>query len=273
MKKTLTSPTPTYLAQRRMEGKNLAYYLAAADASFWDEHWKSYLSPEFYQAAENGSLAPYTEVFTRYLPKSGKIIEAGCGLGQYVLALQKRGYDVEGVDFSPETVAAVRAIRPDLPINVGDVCNLDVPDNTYAGYISLGVMEHRQAGPEPFLQEAYRVLQPKGVAFINVPHLHLLRKIKARLGLYRGNVDGLAFYQYAYDDNVFEKILNEHGFKLIDTLSTSGRKGVKDEIPFVQHHLQKQDLLGKLMDGCLSHSQFIEHHFGHMMMFVVMKEQ
>ena len=152
------TPKPTYLAQRIMEGKNLAYYLAAADASFWDEHWKSYLSPAVYQGAELGHIEPYDAVFTRYLPKTGKIIEAGCGLAQYVLGLNKRGYDVEGVDFSAETVNAVRALRPDLSIRVGDVCRLDVPDNTYAGYISLGVMEHRHAGPEPFLEEAYRVL-------------------------------------------------------------------------------------------------------------------
>jgi hypothetical protein len=114
MKKTLTSPTPTYLAQRRMEGKNLAYYLAAADASFWDEHWKSYLSPEFYQAAENGSLAPYTEVFTRYLLKAANY-RSRCGLGQYVLALQKRGYDVEGVDLAQRQSQQYAPSAPTCP--------------------------------------------------------------------------------------------------------------------------------------------------------------
>ena len=268
---TPSTPKPTYLAERRMEGKHLAYYLAAADAQFWDEHWKTYLSPTVYQAAEMGVLDPYEAVFTRYLPKTGKIIEAGCGLAQYVLALHKRGYDIEGVDFSTETVNAVRYLRPDIPIRVGDVCHLDVPENHYSGYISLGVMEHRHAGAEPFLEEAYRVIRPEGVALISVPQMHPLRKLKATLGLYRGDARGSEFYQYAYDVEKFSAILERHGFKVIHKMSSSGRKGIKDEIPFVQAHLQKQDWIGRVLEKWLSSSRFIEQHFGHMMLFVGQK--
>lgn len=147
---TQNTPKPTCLAEGRMEGKHLAYYLAAANAQFWDEHWKSYLSPAIYQTTEMGVLDPYEAPFTRYLPKTGKIIKASCGLAQYVLALNKRVYEVEGVDFNTKTVNAVRALRLDIPIRVGNICHLDVPDNYFSGYISLGVMEHRYEGQNRF---------------------------------------------------------------------------------------------------------------------------
>ena len=88
------------------------------------------------------------------------------GLGQDVLALRVRGYDAEGVDWGSETVQAVRELYPELPIRASDVTQMEVPDGYYKGYISLGVVEHRQEGPQPFLKEASRVLERDGVAYL-----------------------------------------------------------------------------------------------------------
>ncbi len=260
------APKPTYLAERHMEGQRLAYYLDSADANYWDNHWRSYLSPQIYNDPENGYLDEYEGVFTRYLPKNGLIIEAGCGMGQYVLALQSRGYSIEGVDWSEETVAAVKSIRVDLPIRAGDVTKLDVPDSFYAGYISLGVMEHRHEGPEPFLREAHRVLAPEGIALISVPYINPLREIKASMGLYRGNPYGLEFYQYAYRYSEFKSILEQFGFRVMGVKRLSVRKGVKDEVKFVRDGLERRNWFGNKLEQILR-SSFL-NQFGHMIMLV-----
>jgi len=127
---------------RCVEAGRLAYYHAHTDAAFWDAHWQNHLSSTVYSRAAQGELDWFEEPFTRYLPKTGIILEAGCGLGQYVLALRMRGYEVEGVDWGPETVNFVQSLYPDLPVRVGDVTCLDVPAGYYSGYISLGVVEH-----------------------------------------------------------------------------------------------------------------------------------
>ena len=263
---------PTHEAERLVEKQRLAYYLSAADAEFWDQHWKTYLSPESYKGAEHGHLGWFEEALPRYLPKQGRILEAGCGLGQLVLALRVRGYDAEGVEWGAETVKAVRALYPDLPIRMGDVTQLEVPDGYYGGYVSLGVMEHRWEGPEPFLQEAYRVLEPNGVALISAPCFHPLRRLKARLGLYRGRTDGLEFYQYAFTETEFTSLLQAGGFTVVDQMHYDGFKGVKDEIPLLSLVFKWRGI-GWRLQRWLRSSEWAERHLGHMILFVCRKAQ
>jgi SAM-dependent methyltransferase len=191
-------------------------------------------------------------------------------MGQYVLALRMRGYDVEGAELASRTVEAVRDLRPDIPIRRADVARLEVPDGYYVGYISLGVVEHRREGPEPFLQEAYRVLKPNGVALISVPYFHPLRRIKACLGLYRGEAEGFAFYQYAFTRAEMSEILNQAGFKIVDIYIYSGFKGIKDEIPMLREMVQWRPfswLLAKSLKLC----KWADRNLGHMAMFICRK--
>ena len=143
-------PKPTYETQRCVEKGRLVYYTSTADANFWDNLWQTYFDPATYDWADTGPHLGYLEQpVLKYLPKAGPILEAGCGLGLYVAILRARGYAVEGVEWGRETVETVLSVRPDLPIRVGDVTYLEVPDGYYSGYISLGVVEHRLEGPEP----------------------------------------------------------------------------------------------------------------------------
>jgi SAM-dependent methyltransferase len=163
----------------------------------------------------------------------------------------------------------VHTILPDLPIQVGDVTSLEVPDSAYGGYISLGVVEHRRAGPEPFLREAHRVLDHGGVMLISVPHFHALRRAKASLGLYQGNLQGLDFYQYAFTPSEFTTIVGRCGFEILETFSYNAHKGIKDEIPFLRRRLRKHDMIGKLLWKALTavtYPSLVESNFGHMLM-------
>lgn len=256
---------------RYVENGRLVYYRSKADAKFWDTHWRKHISPEFYTSASQGNLDWFEKPFTRYLPKSGSILEAGCGLGQYVMALQVRGYEVEGVEWGDETVKSVRTIYPELPVQVGDVTRLTVPDGYYQGYISLGVVEHRREGPGPFLHEAYRVLAPGGIALISVPYFHSLRRLKAWLGLYRKPpTNNLEFYQYAFTAPEFIDILQCNGFEIIDRIPYDGLKGIKDEIPWlnwlVPHILQWRG--GWRLRTLLQYSAL-----GHMLLVVCRKRE
>jgi SAM-dependent methyltransferase len=271
-KSTLLMAQPTNQAQRCVEKQRLAYYLDAADTDFWERHWRMNFSAQIYAEAEQGRLDPFEMMFTHYLPKPGRILEAGCGLGQYVMALQVRGYDVEGVEWGAETVQAVRALYPYLPIRVGDVTRLEVPDGWYSGYISLGVVEHCQAGPELFLQEAWRVLEMNGAAFFSVPYFHPLRRLKARLGLYRGRPDGLKFYQYAFTEADFSACLRSAGFRIVGKMPYGGFKGVRDEFPALRRVASWRGV-GWRLERWLRSSEWVERNLGHMILFVCRKAQ
>lgn len=257
--------------QRIASGRRLAYYRTPASPEYWDEVWARQDVKQLYAAARRGDLGYYEEIFSKHLPKSGRILEAGCGQAQVVIALRVRGYDAEGVDYGAKTIEATKKLNPGLLVRVGDVTKLDVPDGVYQGYISLGVMEHLVEGPHAFLKEAHRILAQDGVALISVPYLNWLRWLKLKLGIFREMKQAsLQFYQYAYSEREFDELLRSAGFAPIAHYQYGGFKGIKDEISFLGK-LFDLPQLGWRLRKFLMNWRWANRHMGHMMMYVCRK--
>jgi SAM-dependent methyltransferase len=126
-------------------------------------------------SCDRDEVTPYV---LRYLPKSGKIVDAGCGQGRFVKYLTDRGYDVVGIELSEKTVREMKQEEPSLRILQGDVLDMSFADNSVDGVLSLGVVEHFVPGMEEPLNEIYRVLKPGGTAVITVPSFNLIRQVK-----------------------------------------------------------------------------------------------
>ncbi len=258
----------------RLEGGRLAYYVQTADSDYWDRQWTQSNVESLYASAGLGHLGKFERCFTKYLPKRGKIIEAGCGLAQNVLALSHRGYEVEGVDWAPQTIEMVKQRFPALSVRVGNVLNIDVPDDYYAGYISLGVVEHRAEGPEPFLKEAWRVLKPAGTAIFTVPFVNRIRRLKAALGTYNAKPVSGEFYQYAFTKEEFVALVGESGFDVVATGAYDSYKGIFDEFPTLKKLIGRQlgpYHVGSVLQKGLSKLTWIEDGCGHMLLVVARK--
>jgi SAM-dependent methyltransferase len=158
----------------------------------------------------------------KYMPREGKILEAGCGLGRYVAYLADQGFDIEGIEINPETVAVVNSIRPDIRVHVGDVIRLPYKDNSLAGIISLGVIEHFIEGPQMALCEIWRVLKPEAYAIVTVPSFNPVRKMKAFSG-----------YQGLKEKLKTNRILRR-------LFSKPPRQGLTEAVPFLNYHIYRQ---------------------------------
>jgi SAM-dependent methyltransferase len=256
---------------RKVERGRLAYYQNPADKAYWDKYWKEMICPEIYDEPLKGNLGHFERVFTKYLPRNEKILEAGCGTAKWVIALRQRGYDVEGVDWANETIERIHYSFPDIQVRVGDVCDLDVEDGTYGGYISLGVVEHRAEGPEPFLNEAFRVLKPGGIAIFTVPWFNLIRIIKARAGIFNGNdMYRLDFYQYAYRADEMKDYLLSTGFQFVYQESYNLKNGFEDELPYL-YKLYTKGIIGLIIRRIVHRGNFLKQLFGHSMIYVCKK--
>lgn len=80
----------------------------------------------------------------------GPVTEAGCGPGRVTAHLHRLGLDIAGFDLSPEMIAQARAAWPDLSFRVGNMLDLDLPDESQAGIVSYYSLIHippdRQSG-------------------------------------------------------------------------------------------------------------------------------
>ncbi|MEK7859892.1 MAG: class I SAM-dependent methyltransferase [Chloroflexota bacterium] len=189
----------------------LAYYSVAARQEFWTEHWGGQSVEELLAIARR---SPLTALITAALPAEGRVLEAGCGLGQYVLLLRERGWRVAGVDWSLEALRACRRVAP-APLAAMDLSALAIRDATLAGYVSLGVVEHDPAGPDAVLAEARRVLAPGGVLLVSVPYVNGARRVAGSWIRRRNRAiarRGGAFYQYAFSRAELAAALARHGF-------------------------------------------------------------
>jgi len=163
------------------------------------------------------------DLVLRYLPHDGPILEAGCGIGGWVKWLSLHGYDVVGVDWYDDVVEAARQADPSLVIERGDITRLRWPDHSFAGYVSLGVIEHFEEGPGAALREAFRVLRRGGMAIITVPAETLIRRVVAHhlrsAAILALRIIGrpLYFAEYRYSLDELVQHVKAAGFEVVHT--------------------------------------------------------
>src|SRR3989339_883692 len=161
-------------------------------------------------------------VLEEFLTKPNmKILEAGCGLGGWVQYLREKGHQVTGVEYESKVIEMVKAYDASFPIEQDNVSGLRFSDNSFDVYISLGVIEHYEEGPQKILQEAKRVLKTSGLAFITVPYLNIFRRFCAHpmrtiyLNLRRFMKKEDHFAEYRYTINELSSFLRELNFEII----------------------------------------------------------
>ena len=67
----------------------------------WVDAWKG-IAPE--SEIQMWDFYGLRQWILKYVPRHGKSVEAGCGLGRYVFYLSQLGLDIEGIDFSEPTI-------------------------------------------------------------------------------------------------------------------------------------------------------------------------
>lgn len=101
-----------------------------------------------------------------------RLLDAGCGSGQYAIAFAERGYVVTGVDLSPEMIARARLHSADHNVEVewrvGEVARLEDDDATYDAIHARVVLQFL---PDVVaaLTEFRRVLKRGGRLYASVP--------------------------------------------------------------------------------------------------------
>jgi ubiquinone/menaquinone biosynthesis C-methylase UbiE len=143
---------------------------------FFSVHLKDYLilyqlarrrldSPEAYQDFQHHQGELLVRFFqAHHLVIEGKqVLDLGCGLGGYSLALQEHGAKVVSVDLVPLETTGRK-----IQMFCGNALELPLADNSMDWIVCASLIEHVPF-PENLLWEIQRVLQVGGLAYLSFP--------------------------------------------------------------------------------------------------------
>ncbi len=164
----------------------------------------------------------------KYLPKemARRVLDIGYGNGMFLALAKSRGWQVEGLDTSPQNAASAKK-NYDLNLNVGffqDSCF----KQSFSVITMLDVIEH-QINPHAFIRKAHELLKPGGLLLIALPNedsfLRFLSQILYRLSF--GNMTlGLKMVYVLehvayYNTKTLSKLFEVNGFEPVDFFFTS----------------------------------------------------
>jgi SAM-dependent methyltransferase len=135
------------------------------------------------------------QALARHAPKSGRIVDIGCGTGGMASRLSGKRL-VAALDFNPDALTFCRA-RGIGPLIRGDGSSLPIAAGCADVALVLDVLYHKNvAEPGQVLSEVRRVLSPGGVVVINVPAyqwLYSSHDVAVQTGrrFTRGQINGL----------------------------------------------------------------------------------
>lgn len=163
------------------------HHIDDATKDAWDRNWKGVSMERVMEIFEYPRVKENVELFVSSLPKGKKILEGGCGLAPYVIHFSRLGYEMVGVDYNTAPLERAASFKKDLRLCTADVELLPFKDNSFGGYLSLGVIEHFTGGPEKAIREARRVLEPGGCFVVKVPRATIFDRAVYPLTLVKKN--------------------------------------------------------------------------------------
>jgi SAM-dependent methyltransferase len=160
-------------------------------------------------------------IFERFLDEHASVLEAGCGFGAWCEWFRHRGHRVVGVEYDERVVARAKAFKADIAVELGDITELRFPEDHFDAYVSLGVIEHFEHGPQQALAEARRVLKPGGLAFFSTPTITPIRRVISHptrtlyflIRRLRGKPS--YFWEYRFTEKELRGFLEDAGFDIV----------------------------------------------------------
>ncbi len=163
---------------------------------------------EWYVAARNPEVGiPDLQAFARLLPPDARVLDLGCGDGVPVSRLLTRaGFDVVGLDSSPEMIARYRANFPGVPTRCERVEGASFAAETFEAVVAWGVLFHlSEAEQRAVIRKVGDWLRPGG---------RLLFTSGESEGTSEGEMDGVPFQYISLGMSGYRDVVERAGMRL-----------------------------------------------------------
>jgi SAM-dependent methyltransferase len=163
--------------------------------------------------------------------EGGRILDVGCGAGQFLWALDSGRWDRMGVELSAVTVELVRRRIPSLRLISGDIFTGELIRESFDVVTFWHVLEHLPQ-PEAVIERATALLNPNGWLFLSLPNLASLQARFFRKYWYP--FDDVPRHLYHFSERALDLILGRAGLEVRRHLLFS---------PLVNFHSLKHSLI------------------------------
>jgi ubiquinone/menaquinone biosynthesis C-methylase UbiE len=213
----------------------------------------------------------------RDLPSSAKILEVGCGVGQFIRAIKNLRADLEchGCDISQSAIESAKLKNDKVVYTLSNAFYLPDVDNNFDAVLIFDVLEHVE-DVAIILSEVKRVLKTDGIFYCFVPcegdYLSLwnmLRRKNKYANLtkkYAGHVNyfsrhqlnqlledsGFEIMRVRYSEHILGQLLGFFTFLMMDNLARKNGSSQMNNEQFFSSVNQNQSVIFKLFKNTVN---------------------
>ena len=162
----------------------------------------------------------YLSEISRYCgPDSGRLLEIGCGDGDFLVTAQAAGWRVTGVDYSAAACEKARQRLKNGEVFCGELQSTRLEAEQFDLCVISDVIEHVRS-PMDFLREIHRLLKPGGALFIATPSIDSWSARLMRQKWMEFKAEHLTYFgpqtlQTALFKSNFRDVIVEPGWKML----------------------------------------------------------
>lgn len=162
-------------------------------------------------------MQPYINEFLGNFKPNGRILDIGCGGGDYVTYYQQMGFDAYGIDISDTMLRAASKKVSGNKLLKMDMHNLQFEKDFFDGVSSITVLQYtKKIKFNGILKQIYRVLKPGGKLF-----LVMFEGISEGVEIEKYNDSAFEVYTAYYTEDELCSLLKQAGFKITKSITTN----------------------------------------------------
>jgi 2-polyprenyl-3-methyl-5-hydroxy-6-metoxy-1,4-benzoquinol methylase len=184
------------------------YYTQIYNKGYFNgEVYNNYLKEEDYRRRVFQSKL---KLIKKYIPCEGSVLDIGCGMGFFLMEMQKSGYHVNGLEISAYA-ADIALEKVGAHINCGNLLNTSLKLKHFDIITLWDVLEHLY-NPVESLKKISQIINPDGVLIIETLNISSLtaKILKDNWPLYYP-----PYHLYYYNYSSLSRLLEKTGFKII----------------------------------------------------------
>ena len=189
-----------YCGTVQLSSDPVSYYKDVIRASAFSEEMRQFRVQQF------------KEFISKYRLANKKVVEIGCGKGEFLSLMKEAGADTYGIEYADDSVAYCR--ERDLQVSKFYIENEDdiLPSAPFDCFFIMNFFEHLP-DPNTTLKVLHSNLADDGVGLVEVPNFDMIVKNK----LFSEFINDHLFY---FTQKTLKSILDRNGFEIVECEET-----------------------------------------------------